>query len=402
MLLAKRGHNPLTHRLAGHIPTDMTSAGTIAEFFPEVTAEEVQQALKSMKHYNNLLVAPGHLKRGFIYALLAMTGNYKEMHGLIVNYKPNPKCADSNIRLSQLYHDAISLAVRLICEYRENGAADSEYQHTFEWNRSRKMGKEKMTKLEKQWVLYDVGNSAFVMLVSTIIPIYFKNMATASGISAANSTAYLSYAISISTILVALLGPVCGAAADNKGFKKPLFTAFMMIGVIACAAMGIPKTWLAFLVVFVIAKVGFSGSLIFYDSMLVDVTTDERMDEVSSHGYAWGYIGSCIPFVGSLILVLMSDRIGISAAMAMMLAFGITAIWWVAVTIPLLLNYKQNYYAETKVSVKETVVRLGNIFSELKANKKVLLFLISFFFLHRRCVYHYRNVHRIWQRCGNR
>lgn len=131
MLLAKRGHNPLTHRLAGHIPTDMTSAGTIAEFFPEVTAEEVQQALKSMKHYNNLLVAPGRLKRGFIYALLAMTGNYKEMHGLIVNYKPNPKCADSNIRLSQLYHDAISLAVRLICEYRENGAADSEYQHTF-------------------------------------------------------------------------------------------------------------------------------------------------------------------------------------------------------------------------------------------------------------------------------
>ena len=237
-----------------------------------------------------------------------------------------------------------------------------------------------MTKLEKQWVLYDVGNSAFVMLVSTIIPIYFKNMATASGISAANSTAYLSYAISISTILVALLGPVCGAAADNKGFKKPLFTAFMMIGVIACAAMGIPKAWLAFLVVFVIAKVGFSGSLIFYDSMLVDVTTDVRMDEVSFHGYAWGYIGSCIPFVGSLILVLMSDRIGISAAMAMMLAFGITAIWWVAVTIPLLLNYKQNYYAETKVSVKETVVRLGNIFSELKANKKVLLFLISFFF----------------------
>jgi permease, major facilitator family len=83
---------------------------------------------------------------------------------------------------------------------------------------------------------------------------------------------------------------------------------------------------------------------------------------------------------GSLILVLMADRIGISAAMAMMLAFGITAIWWVAVTIPLLLNYKQNYYAETKVSVKETVVHLGNIFSELKANKKVLLFLISFFF----------------------
>lgn len=109
----------------------MTSAGTIAEFFPEVTAEEVQQALKSMKHYNKPSGCTGAPKTRVHLCMLAMTGNYKEMHGLIVNYKPNPKCADSNIRLSQLYHDAISLAVRLICEYRENGAADSEYQHTF-------------------------------------------------------------------------------------------------------------------------------------------------------------------------------------------------------------------------------------------------------------------------------
>ena len=67
-----------------------------------------------------------------------------------------------------------------------------------------------------------------------------------------------------------------------------------------------------FLIIFVIAKVGFSGSLIFYDSMMVDVTTDERMDEVSSHGYAWGYIGSCVPFVISLLLVLGGDKVGIS------------------------------------------------------------------------------------------
>lgn len=131
MLLTKRGHNPLTHQLTNHISADMDNAGVIAGFFPEVTAAEVQQALKSMKYYNNLLIAPGRLKRGLIYALLAISGNYKEMHGLLVNYKPNPECADSNLRLSQLYHNAISLAVRLICEYRENGAADSEYQHTF-------------------------------------------------------------------------------------------------------------------------------------------------------------------------------------------------------------------------------------------------------------------------------
>ena len=243
------------------------------------------------------------------------------------------------------------------------------------------MGKEKMTKLEKQWVLYDVGNSAFVMLVSTIIPIYFKNMATASGISAANSTAYLSYAISISTILVALLGPVCGAAADNKGFKKPLFTAFMMIGVIACAAMGIPKTWLAFLVVFVIAKVGFSGSLIFYDSMLVDVTIDERMDEVSSHGYAWGYIGSCVPFVICLLVVLNAGKIGITMEIAMMVSFVIITVWWVIMTLPLLRTYHQKYYVEKKQhAFSESFKRIGITLKNVKKEKKIFLFLLAFFF----------------------
>lgn len=147
--------------------------------------------------------------------------------------------------------------------------------------------KQKLNKLEKYWVMYDVGNSAFALLVSTIIPIYFKNMAAGNGISASDSTAYLSYAISISTLIVAVLGPVLGTVADGKNRKKPLFTLFMMIGVLGCAALALPKSAILFLVVFVITKVGFSGSLIFYDSMLVDVTTDERMDDVSSQGYAW-------------------------------------------------------------------------------------------------------------------
>ena len=102
--------------------------------------------------------------------------------------------------------------------------------------------KTKMSRLEKFWVLYDVGNSAFTLLMSTIIPIYYKNMASANGISASDSTAYLSYAISISTLIVAVLGPVLGAVADNKNRKKPLFTFFMMMGVLGCAALAIPRT----------------------------------------------------------------------------------------------------------------------------------------------------------------
>ena len=201
--------------------------------------------------------------------------------------------------------------------------------------------KQKLTKLEKYWVLYDVGNSAFTLLVSTIIPIYFKNMAQNIGVSASDSTAYLSYAISISTIIVAILGPILGAVADNKNHKKPLFTF----------------------------------------SMMVDVTTDERMDEVSSHGYAWGYIGSCVPFVISLLLVLGGDKVGISTPAAMTAAFFLNAAWWGLVTIPLLKNYEQKYYVENQGSmVKESFARLGRSVAELKDNKKVALFLLAFFF----------------------
>lgn len=250
--------------------------------------------------------------------------------------------------------------------------------------------KEKKGKLEKYWILYDVGNSAFTLLVSTIIPIYFKNMATEAGVSAADSTAFLSYAISISTVIVALLGPILGTLGDHKNYKKPLFTFFFMMGVLGCASLSIPKTWLLFLVLFVIAKVGFSGSLIFYDAMLVDVTTEERMDEVSSRGFAWGYIGSCVPFVISLGFVLGADKIGISGSMAMAIAFLLNALWWGLVTIPLLKNYEQKFYVEDKEpgekkshfgkQIKEAGSRLAGVFAELKENKKVFFFLLSFFF----------------------
>ena len=241
--------------------------------------------------------------------------------------------------------------------------------------------KQKLTKLEKYWVLYDVGNSAFTLLVSTIIPIYFKNMAQNMGVSASDSTAYLSYAISISTIIVAILGPILGAVADNKNHKKPLFTFFMMIGVLGCAALSIPKTWLMFLIIFVIAKVGFSGSLIFYDSMMVDVTTDERMDEVSSHGYAWGYIGSCVPFVICLLVVLNAGKIGITMEIAMMVSFVIITVWWVIMTLPLLKTYHQKYYVEKKQhAFSESFKRIGITLKNVKKEKKVFLFLLAFFF----------------------
>lgn len=239
----------------------------------------------------------------------------------------------------------------------------------------------KMTRLEKQWILYDVGNSAFTMLCTTIIPIYFKNIATADNLSNSDSTAFLSFTLSLSTILVAVLGPILGTMADTKNYKKPLFVSTFLVGVIGCMAMAFASKWLAFLAVFCIAKTGYQLSLIFYDSMLTDVTTEERMDEISSQGYAWGYIGSCVPFIASLVLILGSDVIGISGGMAMTLALFLNAVWWAGVTIPLIRNYRQIHYVE-KVNhpVKESFRRIADVVKGLKHQRKILFFLLGFFF----------------------
>lgn len=239
----------------------------------------------------------------------------------------------------------------------------------------------KLTKLEKAWILYDVGNSAFIMLISTIIPIYFNYLAESAGISEVDYLAYWGYAASVATVLVAIIGPVLGTIADTENFKKPIFTVAMMVGVFGCVALSFPKSWIIFLAIFVIAKVGYNASLVFYDAMLVDVTTEERMDTVSSHGYAWGYIGSCIPFVISLVFVLMYDKFGITMSTAMAIAFCINAVWWFAVTIPLLKSYKQkNYVALPERPVKESFMRLWNSLKEVGKQKHIFMYLIAYFF----------------------
>ena len=239
----------------------------------------------------------------------------------------------------------------------------------------------RLTKQEKHWVLYDVGNSAFTLLVSTIMPIYFNHLAGTAGLSDVDYLAYWGYAASISTLLVALLGPVFGTLADYKGYKKPIFLAFLAVGAVGCISLGLAKQWLLFLVLFVVAKVGYSGSLIFYDSMLPDVTEPDRMDNISSLGYAWGYIGSCLPFVACLVPVLFADSLGLTMASAMMLAFCITAVWGVGMSLPLVKSYRQKHYVERQPgAMGASFVRLWNTLKNAKKEKKIFLFLLAFFF----------------------
>ncbi len=243
------------------------------------------------------------------------------------------------------------------------------------------MKKLRLTSLEKHWILYDVGNSAFILLVSTLLPIYFNELAKGAGINESDYLAYWGYAGSVATLLVALIAPICGTLADQSGFRKPLFMVFLGLGALGCAALGGAWSWLSFLVIFVIAKVGYSSSNVFYDSMLPEVTTEEKMDKVSSMGYAYGYIGSVIPFILCLALVLGGGMIGLNQVTALIISFFITATWWILCSVPLLKNYRQKQYSPaTQNPIGATFKQLAATFREAKRHKHIFLYLLAFFF----------------------
>ena len=238
----------------------------------------------------------------------------------------------------------------------------------------------KLTALEKSWILYDIGNSAFILLVTTLIPIYFNAMANSAGLDEDLYLSYWGYAGSIATILVAFLGPICGTLADRR-LKKQFFLLTVLLGVLGCAVLGFAPGWIAFLALFIIARVGYSTSLVVYDSMLPEVTDSSRMDKVSSMGYAYGYIGSVIPFVVCLILVLMYDSFGLTQSAAMVIAFLITAAWWLLCTLPLLRRYRQTAFVTAEHNaLADSFRQLGRTIRDAKKEKHIFVYLLAFFF----------------------
>ena len=238
---------------------------------------------------------------------------------------------------------------------------------------------QKMAGGEKRWILYDVGNSAFTLLASIILPMYFEGMISAqNAVSGSDSVAIWGYATSAVTLATVFLCPVLGTLADYSGWKRPMFFGAAIIGVIGCAALSLPFQWVLFLAIYVITKIAYSLSLVFYDSMLCDVTTDERMDEVSSRGYAWGYIGSCVPFVACLVLILGCDSFGMTMGQAMTVSLIVIAAWWVAASIPLVKNYKQIHSVDAR---SEGALRtLARTIRNARGERKAFVFLVAFFF----------------------
>ena len=239
------------------------------------------------------------------------------------------------------------------------------------------------TKEEKSWILYDWANSAFSAIVAAIIlPVFFKSMAESSGVTAVNATAYWGYATSLGTLICAVLAPFLGTLGDFRGMKKKLFTAFMLLGVVSTFLLALTNSWQGLLLFYVLGTLGFSGSCIYYDSFLLDVTDVSRMDRVSSVGYGLGYIGgSTIPLVVSLVLIQFGSGFGIPTMLATKFSFILTAVWWLVFTIPMLRHVQQKHAIEPDRDMfAHTLRNMKDTLSMIVKNRSILFFVIAYFF----------------------
>lgn len=239
------------------------------------------------------------------------------------------------------------------------------------------LGFRNLSKRERSWVLYDVGNSAYVMLAATLIPIYF------SAIAEPGSSAVVAwgYATTVASLALALLMPFLGSLADLKGNKKKFLAGTIGTGAVSLAVMGVPGNAMVFLAIYVFSSVMLNASLVFYDAFLVDATEQDRYDEVSSQGYAWGYIGSCIPFIVCLVIVLFGSGFGIGQLDGIRISFVITAAWWLVFSVPVLRDVHQTHFkAREEHLFRHTLKGLAGTCKKIARDKRLLMYMLAFFF----------------------
>lgn len=244
----------------------------------------------------------------------------------------------------------------------------------------------KFTKTEKSWMMYDWANSAYSILAASILPIFAGFVAEHAGVDSVRHASDWAWAVSISALIIAVLAPILGATGDYKGMRMRMFIGFVLLGTIATGLLPLVGFYPAFLLLFAVTNLAFAGANVYYDSFLIDVTTRERMDKVSSWGFALGYIGgSTIPFVLSIALYMLSSDgmiplLPFDSVMAMKIACAITAVWWLVFSIPFIKNVKQVSFIERDGHVvRDSIKRTLSGFKEFTHDKALFRFFIAYF-----------------------
>ncbi len=246
------------------------------------------------------------------------------------------------------------------------------------------------TKQEISWMMYDWANSAHSVIVVTLLPIFFDSVASYTADSVSSMSTW-GYATSIAMAIVALAAPFLGVFGDIRGMRKRLFALFMGVGVVAVALLSFTplmdftsSTAAAgrvaglILALYIVSVIGFDASAIYYDAFLTDITTEDRMDRVSTMGYGLGYIGgSTIP----LVIFLVMNLVGIPMLTCLAVIFAVTAVWWLGFSLPLLKNCRQTSGKPyEKGDVGRSIRGVGATIREIIANKPMLVYILAYFF----------------------
>jgi UMF1 family MFS transporter len=239
----------------------------------------------------------------------------------------------------------------------------------------------------RAWAMYDWANSPFQStIVNAIFPIFYSSYASA-GLEGSEATARYAWGTTIAVTIVAVLGPVLGAVADYRAWKKRLFALFLGIGIAAVLLMGTIQqgAWFIALVIFIVANIGDRVSWVFYDSLLPHIASPEEMDRVSTAGYAIGYFGGGVVLLLNLAWILSPQTFGIpDTAAATKLAFVSVAVWWLLFSLPLFRWVPEPAAAleadETgrENPLRAATVRVMETFHELRGYRNAFLMLVAF------------------------
>lgn len=233
----------------------------------------------------------------------------------------------------------------------------------------------------RAWTLYDWANSAFATtILAAVLPIYYSQVAGATLSSPAIATAYWSRGLSIGILIVAVISPILGTISDIMRGKKRFLAVFAGIGILSTGLLVLVETgdWMLASILFVLGRVGFSGANVFYDALLPHVAREEDQDQVSTRGFAMGYLGGGILL--ALNVVMLQFLPGTWGAR---MSFLSVAVWWGAFSIPIFLRVPEPPAATEKLDRGENVIsasfkRLWETFRDISQYRELFKYLLAF------------------------